>query len=167
MRSAEEALAFYKRNYVDTGFWILKPGKRQPMVGDRQNRQCRFCGRPPEATFRTDAHAIPEALGNRTLLTAHEWDDCNQFFGRTIENDFGNWSKPMRTLALVRGKGGKVPSMKDRSQGDWRIDGTSGNGAPGVLNIRHERDDVVMKADHEARRITFRLPRACSRLNCL
>ncbi|WP_452181348.1 HNH endonuclease, partial [Heyndrickxia sporothermodurans] len=154
-RSAAEAVAFYKRHYTLTGFWLLAPGKPQAMVGDPHNRKCRFCNRrPPEATFRMEAHAIPQATGNRNLLTAHECDDCNQFFGQTIENEFGNWSKPMRTLARIRGQTGRVPSLKGRSGGGWRIDDT-----PDGLNITHGREDAVMEADHEARLLTFRVPR--------
>jgi hypothetical protein len=50
-----------------------------------------FCGEiSPEVTFKLEAHALPEALGNKSLTTTHECDACNQGFGRGIENDFGH-----------------------------------------------------------------------------
>jgi HNH endonuclease len=87
----DRALDFYAGHYDIVGNWILKHGEPTATFGDTRNRRCRFCGlRPPEATFRTQAHAIPASLGNRTLFTAHECDACNQAFGRGIENEFGN-----------------------------------------------------------------------------
>jgi hypothetical protein len=51
-----------------------------------------FCGESsPEDTFKLEAHALPEALGNKSLTTTYECDACNQGFGRGIENDFGHW----------------------------------------------------------------------------
>lgn len=43
-------------------------------------RICRFCGRTKAAgaTFQNIAHAIPEALGNKTLKCNEECDECNK-----------------------------------------------------------------------------------------
>ena len=66
-------------------------------IGDKENQVCRFCRKSkPEVSFRSDAHAIPESLGNKSLFTNYECDRCNQFFGRGIENDFGTWSNIKR-----------------------------------------------------------------------
>jgi len=40
-------------------------------------------------------------------------------FGDGIENDLGNWSKPMRSFAPVRGKSG-VPTLKKGGHGPGR-----------------------------------------------
>jgi HNH endonuclease len=137
MVSIDEAMAFYKSYYEVTGSWSLRRGKREVALGSAEVRYCRFCGRrPPLASFSQVAHAVPEALGNGTLFSNYECDSCNQVFGRGIENDFGNWSKPMRTIARVRGKSG-VPTLKG-SQGKWRIE----NGRTG-LDISHDRIDQV------------------------
>jgi hypothetical protein len=50
-------------------------------------------------------------LGNKSVESTYECDACNEIFGKGIENDLGNWSKPMRTLARIRGKSG-VPTIK-------------------------------------------------------
>ena len=76
-----DAVAFYDRHYDIIGNWFLIPGQKI-MLGDTQNRVCRFCGkRSPEVTFESEAHAIPEALGNKSIFSAYECDVCNHMFG--------------------------------------------------------------------------------------
>ena len=61
--------------------WVGEPDKRK--------RVCRYCHRSmPEVTFKKVAHTISEALGNKSIKTNDECDECNQFFGDTIEQDF-------------------------------------------------------------------------------
>src|ERR1700693_159153 len=120
-QEAKDALRFYERNYLPIGQWLLVPGSRV-ILRSSQSRVCRFCSSSaPNVTFKNEAHAIPECLGNRSLTTEYECDDCNQFFGVGIENDFGNWSKAQRALSGVRGKKG-VPTLKEESSGQWRFE---------------------------------------------
>ena len=56
---------------------------------------------PPAVSFRQEAHAIPEALGNKTLFVSYECDRCNNSFGRGIENDLGKRDTKARSLANV------------------------------------------------------------------
>ena len=126
--TVEEALRFYASFYELVGSWTLQPGKNESVLGKNETQRCRFCGGcSPEASFRQKAHAIPEALGNKTLFTSYECDICNQMFGRGIENDLGNWSKPMRTLSLISGKSG-IPTLKGKSPKEWRVEGIQGGG---------------------------------------
>ena len=84
----EEALSFYTSFYDSVGSWTLLPGKIEPILGKNEAQRCRFCGGySPGVSFQQQAHAIPEALGNKTLFTSYECDNCNQKFGRGIEND--------------------------------------------------------------------------------
>lgn len=70
------------KSYGDfTKEWIGEP--------DKEKRVCRYCHRSmPEVTFKKVAHTISEALGNKCIKTNDECDECNQFFGDTIEQDF-------------------------------------------------------------------------------
>lgn len=148
----EASCKFYEENYEEIRQWFLKPGNKV-ILGDRNNQVCRFCGKlSPEVTFNSAAHAIPEAMGNKTLFTAYECDTCNQGFGTGIENDFGNWSKPMRTFAQIVGKNG-VPTIKTK-KGDSRIEL-----GPNGFDIKQYETDPILEIDEEKKTVTFRLRR--------
>ncbi len=56
-------------------------------------RTCRFCGKSePEATFKKVAHAIPHFIGNRTLKSEYECDDCNGKVFSPMESQF-SWNR--------------------------------------------------------------------------
>jgi hypothetical protein len=154
MTTRDDAITFYETHYDILGSWLLRPGDKV-MLGDKKNRLCRFCGkRPPEVKFRKMAHAIPEALGNKSMESAYECDPCNEMFGQGIENDLGNWSKPMRTFARIRGKSG-VPTLKKGSGAPgWRIE-YSNNG----FKISSYEDDPLYEIDEANKNITFKLKR--------
>ena len=132
----------------------MRPGQKV-ILGDKKNRVCRFCGKKrPEVTFRKVAHAIPESLGNKSIESAYECDTCNEDFGKGIENDLGNWSKPMRTLARIRGKSG-VPTLKKGGDAPgWRIEyGDTG------FNITSYESDPLYEVNEVDKTVTFRLKR--------
>ncbi|WP_410170263.1 HNH endonuclease [Agrobacterium tumefaciens] len=77
---------FHENRYDIIGQWLLTPGTKV-VLGDSTTRKCRFCDRAePEVSFKGVAHAIPESLGNKTIESMYECDDCNSLFGRGIEN---------------------------------------------------------------------------------
>jgi HNH endonuclease len=151
LSDAQKAANFYEDHY-DLQHRFLVSGQKVTL-GYRENRRCRFCGKDfPEVTFKNRAHAIPEMLGNTSLFTAYECDRCNKTFGDGIETDFGNWSKPMRTLCRIRGKSG-VPTIK-RRDGGWRIEG-----GPSGLSVKHSEEDPAFEVDEEKKEMVFRLIR--------
>ncbi len=95
---------------------------RYPLVAPRpillsldnpDHRQCRFCGRDPTQTrFRNDAHAVSNLLGNKSLFSLNECNDCNTYLGQKFEDHLGKWSNLARVLARVPGKKNKVPKFK-------------------------------------------------------
>ena len=83
----------------------------------KEGRTCRFCGRvSPNASFSKKAHSISEALGNKTIITPDECDDCNKSFGDTIENDFIEYISLFRTIRGIQGKNGvpQIGSLKKK-----------------------------------------------------
>lgn len=79
------------------------------------DRRCRFCSRgEPEVTFKEVAHAAPEFLGNRALISMNECDPCNAFFGRGggHEDHLAKWSALARALSQVPRKGSGRPKFK-------------------------------------------------------
>lgn len=154
MQEQEANINFYQTHYDIIGQWFVRPGDKI-VLGDTSNRVCRFCGKQsPEVTFRKVAHAIPELLGNKSIESAYECDTCNKGFGEGIENDLGNWSKPMRTLIRIRGKGG-VPTLKrGGDKPGWRIEYDQSR-----LNITAYEDDPIYEVDEKNKQVTFNLRR--------
>ncbi len=153
MDTLKERLAFYERHYRPVAAWMLRPGDRV-VLGNKEDRRCRFCGgSKPDVTFRTDAHALPESIGNKGLLTLYECDDCNSAFGQGCENDFGNWSLPVRTMARINGKGG-IPSIKQGPGNAWRVDEY-----PTGLKISVDETEGFWRDDVAEKTLTFTLKR--------
>ena len=150
----EKAAEFYDQHYAGIEPLFIRPGTKI-VLGDKNNRVCRFCGKGEnEVSFKLEAHAIPEALGNKSVVTNFECDNCNQLFGRGIENDLGNWSKPNRTFARIRGKSGVPTLKKGGPDPGWRIE----YGATG-FEMKHYEDDPIFYVDEERKQLRFELKR--------
>ena len=150
----QEAIRFYDASYDFLLTDFLRPNQRIPMLGDRKNRLCRFCGlSEPNVSFRHKAHAIPESLGNKSLFTNYECDSCNQQFGDSIENDLGIWTKPSRTLSRIRGKKGFPIIKQESSHSGWRIVFDS------ILSVSQFDDDPIAQLDEEHKCIRFKIKR--------
>ena len=156
-QSMEQARVFYSKNYELVIDISVVPGRRIELCVDGPNcsRICRFCERDDtETTFDSEAHAIPELLGNKSIFSNYECDDCNRFFGTGIENDLGNWTKPNRTLSRIHGKRG-VPSIKNQGQGQgWRVDYDNDG-----LHFKEYESGPHFDIDLDERRLKFELAR--------
>lgn len=74
---------------------------------DKSKRVCRFCQKGiPDVSFASKAHAISEALGNKTIVLLEECDSCNSHFSKTIEPDLVECLSLFRTVYDIKGKGG-------------------------------------------------------------
>lgn len=75
--------------------------------GNRAKRMCRFCSntRIP-LTFHQRAHAISEALGNKTIILHDECDGCNAEFSKSTEQDIIEFYSFFRAVHGIKGKGG-------------------------------------------------------------
>lgn len=143
-----EAVAFYDQNYGATAKGFLD-GSTSIFLGPSPGSVCRFCGKKsPEARFENIAHAFPEAIGNKTLISNYECDVCNELFGRILDDQYSKFLGASRTTARVKGKRG-VPSYKSPNL-ETRVDVRDGN-----LNIQTVvgNDDVIL--DEENRTLTI------------
>ena len=155
MADRDEIIRWYGKNYEIVGHWLLQPGTKV-MLGDPVHRRCRFCGgTEPKVTFGKVAHAIPEMLGNKSLESAYECDSCNEAFGQGIENDLGNWSKPLRTLSRIRGKRGVPTLTKDGSGKGWSVKYSKDVG----IAVTAYEDDPICEVNEEKKSVTFTLKR--------
>lgn len=86
------------------------------MLSESVSGKCRFCDKmEPEVTFRKIAHAIPHFIGNRTLKSTYECDECNGKFS-ALESSFSQFMSFYHTFAHVcKGGGAKVPKFRTNS----------------------------------------------------
>lgn len=110
----EKQLEWYEKNYTmnDQGVMFLGQKGKKEFIGSPTKRICRFCGKDStQTTFLMEAHAIPEFLGNHSLISNEECDECNTYFSETLEDNFAKYLQAFRTLSQISGKKG-VPSYK-------------------------------------------------------
>lgn len=152
----QAAADFYDKHYAGAEPLFLERGDKLFLGNPARPRRCRFCNRSePEVTFKDEAHALPAAFGNNSLYSYYECDTCNHLFGEGIENDLGNWTKPVRTFSRISGRKG-VPSIKKRGrEPGWRIDYDGASG----FQISQYEDDPLFVVDEEARTVRFELER--------
>lgn len=94
---------------LDSGFQYLSYGYDgiEEWIGenDVNKRICRFCGKSfPEVTFYSDAHAVPDALGNKILFCYEECDACNHGLA-PIEDNFRKIMDFRRAMYHIPRKG--------------------------------------------------------------
>lgn len=90
-------------------------------VPEQRQNHCRFCNKgEPDVTFQHKAHAVAQMFGNAALVTKSECDDCNDYFGRTIEKQLGVFSLTARLFSRTEGQRG-IPSRHDDKR-QWTID---------------------------------------------
>lgn len=134
-----ERLEWFKRHYDIVSQHVLGPNSERVYLGDKSKRVCRYCGlAEPQVKFRKVAHAIPDQVGNDWLVDHEECDAFNGHFAKWVEDDFGKWTLPWRTLGRVKGKDG-VPSIKSNDK-EFRIDASAKpmDGAKGAGSVRHD-----------------------------
>lgn len=111
--------------YTESALNLLKKynlsfyGHQRRLVGaegpHKLERVCRFCrgqnGKVNKTgnlvSFRNKAHVIPESLGNKKLVSFDECDNCNNKFGRGIEQSLVEYFSVFRAFNEIKGKGGK------------------------------------------------------------
>jgi hypothetical protein len=82
---------------------------------DDADRRCRFCARgKPEVRFKKLAHAVADFLGNLSIISLNECDECNEFFGEGCEDDLSKATMLHRTLAGIPRKSSANMTFKDK-----------------------------------------------------
>ena len=143
-------------NYESLVVYHLKD-KDDIRLGDSNaKRTCRFCGRTePDVTFKKVAHAIPHFIGNRTLKSLYECDECNGKVFSPMESQFSQFMSFYHTFYHVS-KGGKVPIFKnnDKEHSKIVVDG-------GTIKIDCvEGDDLVSEIDKKNHTFTIKAKRS-------
>jgi len=101
---------------------LLKPLHGIHTIGYSQNKKCRFCGKgEKEVSFNKIAHVFPESIGNHVLASNYECDVCNEYFGKTIENEYANFFSLYNSIMQIAGKRG-IPKCKFKVPCEKRTD---------------------------------------------
>jgi hypothetical protein len=126
-------------------------GEKVVEIGTRG--RCRYCGTIDGAKFKQVAHAVPEALGNRWIVSVDECDDCNANFS-SCDAALAEALGVFLTLGGVpRKKGpvrkfGRTGSPKtlghSKEMGTRRLSFRSIN-ADDVLAVAAERDESILR----------------------
>lgn len=83
---------------------------------EKAKRRCLFCGRTvPEVKFSKIAHAVSETIGNKSLFSHIECDQCNEAFGEFFEDSLGKYLFPFKFVSQIYGKKNRLIA-KDMSQ---------------------------------------------------
>lgn len=117
-------------------------------IGDKNNRSCRYCGKTrATTTFRKLAHTFPASIGNRTLFSYDECDECNELFC-IYEDAFGKYTNLERILSWTHTRSG-WPKLKMKNNLGMAF---SSNG---VLNVHMRADSNSVEIDEAKQTITF------------
>jgi hypothetical protein len=132
---------------------ITCPEEKMRGLKHKSERMCRFCGKKSgEVKFKKDAHVIPEALGNRYLVSDFECDECNHKFGR-YEDDLMKYVGVIRTITRTRGKkkvANYVSPNFHASQHDFY-------GNENAIKLEGKGPDQVFEYDPENNQQTIRI----------
>lgn len=122
------------------------------VLGRKDNRQCRFCGRgTPEVSFKKKAHVLPQLLGNRNITSFFECDSCNEDIFSRYESSLAAYVGVIRTFAEIKGQKA-IPKYKDKKT-SLRVEFTDGmvtmsakaNEIKGKIDLDKENKQVTVK----------------------
>lgn len=105
----KESVLFYTENYEATIFDFVQQSTQY--VKDPIENICRFCGN--KGTFKKKAHAIPEAIGNKSIVQKNECDECNSTVFSPIEEHLARYLQISLVTSAIKGKNG-IPTIKNR-----------------------------------------------------
>jgi hypothetical protein len=132
--------AFFRENYSSLPIGYNKVGK-YITLGNKNDKTCRFCEkRYPEVFFKKMAHAIPESIGNKDIISYYECDNCNSFFSKMFENDFINYLGLHRVISSIKGKNGFIKKKSPLKKSEIIDNGP-------ILNILNNENDPIVKID--------------------
>jgi hypothetical protein len=118
-------------------------------------RTCRFCRKDEKSTnFKTDAHALPELLGENNFVIPDECDQCNTLFS-VYESHLSKFFLPYLSTVQVKGKK-RVPAFHSRTEENQEMTRTiMRQGEDGKLQlILGKHDDLSI--DHKNKKFSIR-----------
>lgn len=116
-----------------------------------ENKKCIFCLKDStQVSFEKYPHVIPYLLGNNFLLHHEECDECNEYFGRTIETELDKYLTPHRTLNKLTNRQGNLIHTDLGKKRGFRFD-------PEKNLYTGELRENEMNFDENSNHVTFNL----------
>lgn len=148
--AAETHLSMVLNYEIYRSFWLNGEEGSRVYFGNQRERLCRFCRRgEPEASFKTEAHAVPYFLGNRHLIAYDECDECNKYFSETLEDHLSKLISPFTSMMGIKGRRG-IPKYKTPTGA--RIERNPKTG--GIL-VKDDPENRILAIDPENRQLTL------------
>lgn len=126
---------------------------------ESKSKKCRYCSKTDkEVSFKQMTHLLPELLGENSIFTQDECDDCNILFSN-FESNFSTFVRPYITLLGVKGKK-KIPTFQSRTvnkKEETRTILKHSEGNRKELHIQ-ELDDYTINTEDKTFEIVFRKP---------
>ena len=118
---------------------------------NHQLKKCIFCDRTSnEVSFKKRPHVIPYLLGNHFLLHYEECDECNEHFGKTLEDALDKYLKPHRTLNQQKNRQGDfIKTVLGRNK-EFKYDHENNK-----YLIKLDEKNVTYEADSKTITFTF------------
>lgn len=136
-----------------------EPNRQRVTIGDASEpRRCRACKRTRTdgATFSKVAHIIPQALGNRELVSNEECDECNEWAGKNLEDDLIKLLSAMRALLpLPTKKGGSAKHKLKSDDGSSYVRSIPAATPPITLRVNLDDDSIITRHDPDRQEVTI------------
>ncbi len=106
-----------ERNYTCIVSYQIDNTKDICLDNGIKPRKCRFCGKTEmETSFDSVSHALPHLIGNRSLKSLYECDNCNKIVFSKYEEQFDAYMRFYHALCHVSRNGNTVNSYKCNSK---------------------------------------------------
>lgn len=136
---------------------LLTPKHEKQRMGNSKEKNCRFCHKSEsEVCFKKIAHVFPESIGNNVLSSEYECDNCNQYFGNTIENEYGNFFSLYHSIMQIKGKKGiprcsyKIPcALRTDKCSKYCVDIDFKTSVPSIRKCKEVGDRYISFANNE------------------
>lgn len=131
---------------------IVKQDSEIEFLKDETPNKCRFCGKSfPDVSFKAVAHAIPEFIGNKKLISEYECDSCNKNYFSRFESDFANFMLPFNAISGTLNKKNKTPKYKLPGEPTIKFE-------PDKINIAGVDNPVFDKFDGTSMELSVKTP---------
>jgi Protein of unknown function (DUF2934) len=108
--AAEQELLFARHYEVQVSYRLDEATPR--FLGDAADPVCRFCERAsPRTTFTGAVPVLPETLGNTSLLTFEECDECRDLFREAVAEDLDAFAREFQTAPARRTRSDRRPRV--------------------------------------------------------